>query len=450
MSIAIDANQGQHQGQGVQFTSLFKTTQARTRALFDLVKPEAYWAQPIALRHPIVFYDGHIHGFLWNTLFRKVLGRPSFNPDFDMLFARGIDPASLVDAQAKSRASWPEPDEVAQYKACIDEALYGFLETFDPGQPASHPLLTHGEILYLLLEHEWMHQETLLYIIHQLPHHLKNPPQRPDARPPQPQIQPESIEIPRGEVRLGAYPGEFPYGWDNEFPAMTMTLARFAIDRYPITNGQFLSFVEAGGYANPEYWRPADWAWCQQEKKQHPFFWKRQDGQWQLRDLFEDIPLPLDWPVFVTQAEATAYARFVGKRLPTEAEFHRAAYGDALDAPYPWGWEAPGPTVANVAFQAWSPMPVGSHPKGASPYGVEDLVGDAWEWTATPFAPFPGFKPSQGYPQYSADFFDGQHYVMKGGSCFTDARLLRRPLRNWFYGHYPYMYAKFRCVSDAV
>lgn len=160
-----------------------------------------------------------------------------------------------------------------------------------------------------------------------------------------------------------------------------------------------------------------------------------------------DCPLPLDWPVYVTQAEARTYARYVGKELPTEAEWHRAAFGDRPDCPYPWGDSSPGADHANVDFARWSPTRVGAHPLGASPLGVHDLVGNGWEWTSTVFGPFPGFRASRAYPGYSGDFFDGRHMVLKGGSCFTDRRLLRRSFRNWFYWHYPYVHATFRCVA---
>ncbi len=142
----------------------------------------------------------------------------------------------------------------------------------------------------------------------------------------------------------------------------------------------------------------------------------------------------------------------MGKSLPTEAEWHRALLGETQGWRFPWGDTLPEANRGNFGFDLqplknWNPVPVGSYPEGRSVYGIEDLVGNGWEWTETPFAPFPGFEASRCYPQYSTDFFDGQHYVMKGGSCFTDVSLLRTSFRNWFYGHYPHMYATFRCVT---
>jgi formylglycine-generating enzyme required for sulfatase activity len=167
--------------------------------------------------------------------------------------------------------------------------------------------------------------------------------------------------------------------------------------------------------------------------------------------MFEDIPLPLAWPVYVSQAEARAFARWKGRRLPTEAEFHRAAFGtpDGSERQFPWGDAAPDGSRGNFDFAHWEPVPAGSRPAGASAWGVQDLVGNGWEWTSSVFEPFPGFRPMVSYPEYSADFFDGQHFVMKGASQATARDLIRRSFRNWFRPNYPYVYATFRTARSA-
>lgn len=167
--------------------------------------------------------------------------------------------------------------------------------------------------------------------------------------------------------------------------------------------------------------------------------------------MFGDVRLPTDWPVYVSHAEANAYAKWLGRKLPTEEQFHRAAYGtpdNREERSYPWGEEAPSEHHGNFDFRHWDPSPVGTHPAGASAFGLHDPVGNGWEWTRTRFGPFPGFARMPFYPGYSADFFDGQHFVMKGGSPRTAACMLRRSFRNWFQPHYPYTYATFRCVED--
>ena len=190
---------------------------------------------------------------------------------------------------------------------------------------------------------------------------------------------------------------------------------------------------------------------CTAEAVRHPSFWHERDGQWQWRGMFESVPLPASWPVYVTWAEAHAYATWRGMRLPTEAEFHRAAYGtpDGHERRYPWGDAVGTRPPANFDFLRWDPEPVDAHPDGASAFGVRDLVGNGWEWTSTVFAPFEGFEALPSYPEYSAEFFDGDHFVMKGASPVTARTLVRPGFRNWFRPRYPYVYAKFRCVKEA-
>jgi formylglycine-generating enzyme required for sulfatase activity len=168
--------------------------------------------------------------------------------------------------------------------------------------------------------------------------------------------------------------------------------------------------------------------------------------------MFELVPLPPSWPVYLSQADAEAFARWRGARLPTEAEFQRAAYGTpgGVERRHPWGDAEPSAQYGVFDFSSWDPEPAGSHPAGRSAWGIDDLVGNGWEWTSTPFAPFPGFKPMPSYPEYSADFFDGEHFVIKGASPATARELLRPSFRNWFRAHYPYVYATFRLVSKTA
>jgi formylglycine-generating enzyme required for sulfatase activity len=165
--------------------------------------------------------------------------------------------------------------------------------------------------------------------------------------------------------------------------------------------------------------------------------------------MFAEAPLDASRPVYVSHAEAEAFARWAGRALPSEAQFHRAAYGapEGGERAFPWGDREPGPAHGVFGFRAWDPAPAGSHPDGDSAFGVADLVGNGWEWTRTTFGPFAGFEPLPFYRGYSADFFDGKHYVLKGASPRTDRSLLRRSFRNWFQPLYPYVYATFRCVE---
>ena len=211
--------------------------------------------------------------------------------------------------------------------------------------------------------------------------------------------------------------------------------------------------MKDGGYGRPELWGADDWEWCRAENLDAPAVWMEKDGRWLYRGLFDLLPLDraADWPVYVSLAEARAYARWQGKRILTEPEFHRAAFGDPAGAEraFPWGATAPEEEHGNFDFRSWSPTPVGAHPAGASAWGVHELVGNGWEWTETQFTGFPGFEACiPGYLGYSADFFDGKHFVLKGASWATAAELVRRSFRNWYQAHYPYVFAKFRCVSN--
>jgi ergothioneine biosynthesis protein EgtB len=295
-----------------------------------------------------------------------------------------------------------------------------------------------------------MHAETLTYMLHQLPaqqkvrwpHHLEL------VSPPVPR---EMVEIPSGTATLGlARRDPHSFGWDNEFEANTVTVPSFAIDRHMVTNHEFLEFIRAGGYQDRTLWNDEDWDWKTERDIQHPAFWKRDGGRWSYLAMFDELPLPTEWPVYVSHAEASAYARWAGKSLPTEAQWHRAAYGmpGGSESAYPWGSQAAAKKHGNFDFHNWHPSPVGHFPAGQSAFGVAGLVGNGWEWTSTLFAPFPGFEPFPFYSGYSANFFDGKHYVLKGGSARTAACMLRRSFRNWFQPHYQYVYSGFRCVKN--
>jgi gamma-glutamyl hercynylcysteine S-oxide synthase len=424
-----------------------KEARAETDRLFDLVKPEFLYDRPIPERHRIIFYVGHLEAFDWNLLRERILGKTSFHSEFDHLFAFGIDP---VDGglPTDQPADWPSPVQVRDYVCEVRRAIDDSLN--NSSLPSSDDV-SPSQLLNVAIEHRLMHAETLAYMLHQLPHDNKvQKPHLPD--PPQHRVTPSMIKIPAGSATLGLSSGDAnSFGWDNECEAHAVDVPAFSIDRYEVTNGEFLRFVNAGGYENRSLWKDADWEWKTARSISHPVFWNQVESERKYRTMFEDVPLPLDWPVYVSHAEASAYARWAGKSLPTEAQWHRAAYGtpgeQEPERPFPWGTEIPRHGLGNFDFERWDPTPVAAFPEGKSAFGVTDLLGNAWEWTSTEFASFPGFQPFEFYPGYSANFFDGAHYVMKGGSPRTAASMLRRSFRNWFQPHYQYVYAGFRCVS---
>jgi ergothioneine biosynthesis protein EgtB len=419
---------------------------ANSDQLFSIVKPEALYDRPIPERHRLIFYIGHLEAFDWNLLRERALSLGSFHPDYDRLFAFGIDPVG-GGLPTDQPSDWPAMEAVKDYvgeaRQTLDEALADRLANDQPG----HADLTL--LLQVAIEHRLMHAETLAYMLHQLPLDRKiRPHSGPEAV--RSAVHPEMVEIPAGCVTLGlSRKDPNAFGWDNEFEAHSVDVPAFSIDRHQVTNRDFLAFMEAGGYDSEKLWSKDDFAWKTAASIHHPGFWVLRDNAWHQRTMFSEIPLPMDWPVYVSQAEASAYARWVGKTLPTEAQWQRAAYGtpEGEERQYPWGSELPSSKRGNFDFQHWDPTPVGAFPEGASAFGVSDLAGNGWEWTSTLFGPFPGFEPFPFYRGYSADFFDNKHFVMKGGSPRTAASMLRRSFRNWFQSHYPYVYAGFRCVS---
>ena len=400
--------------QAVDLKSALASARARPDELFRLVQPESLYERPVPERHRMVFYLGHLEAFDWNQLGAGALSMTAFHPEFDRLFAFGIDPPQ-GQLPGDGASDWPSLKEIYAYNRRVREKLDKVLDDVPE------------EMMHVAIEHRLMHAETFAYILHNLSHDRKigqiSPARMAGSVPHR------MIEVPAGHATLGRDRQE-GFGWDNEFSATEVHVPAFSISKYKVTNGQYLEFVRAGSSA--------------------PHFWSRRDGQWHLRTMFGDVPLPLDWPVFVTHDEAQSYADWAGMALPTEAQFHHAAYGTRTgeERQYPWGDEPPDRTRGNFDFQGWDPVPVTSTPAGNSAFEVAQLVGNGWEWTSTVFNPFAGFQPFPFYPGYSQPFFSGGHYVMKGGSARTAARLLRRSFRNWFRPNYRYLHTGFRCVEN--
>jgi iron(II)-dependent oxidoreductase len=272
------------------------------------------------------------------------------------------------------------------------------------------------------------------------------------------------IEVPACELVLGAG-NDDRFVYDNELPARVVSVPAFKIDRAPVTNEEFARFVAEGGYARRELWDEEGWAWREREGWEHPLYWlcdgaSRQTrsqsassdpSSWRVRAMFGEEPLPPDHPVSgVSWYEAEAYARWAGKRLPTEVEWERAASWDDEKRSkrlYAWGDDEPTDELCNFDLRRWGTTPVGAFPAGASPVGCLDMTGNVWEWTSSKFAGYPGFRAFP-YPEYSEVWFDEDHRVLRGGSWATDASVLRTTFRNFFRRHFRIAFAGLRCASD--
>lgn len=434
--------------------SRMQEARSRTDELFRLLPRASFYDRPIAERHRMIFYLGHLEAFDWNLL-SGPLDLAPHDGEFDKLFAFGIDPVG-GGLPTDKPSDWPTIAQVEDYnqlvRSRLDEALGDFRAL-----RSSASTLTDGTLLHVAIEHRLMHAETIAYLLHNLPIERKTPQAgpAPDLRPTPEQRQ---VTIPTGIATLGLSRRGAAFGWDNEFDEHAINVPSFSIDVFPVTNAQYLKFVQAGGYNDLKYWTPEDWEWKRAKRLDHPYFWIRRSGfaatdpkaNWRYVGMFGTIPLPLSWPVYVSHAEASAFAHWAGRKLPTEAQWHRAAYGapDGTERAYPWGEMPPSEAHGNFDHRRWDATAVDAHPAGASAFGVFDLLGNGWEWTSSTFEPFAGFEQFSFYPGYSANFFDGKHFAMKGGSARTDACMLRRSFRNWFQPHYPHIYATFRCVED--
>ncbi|HEX4136847.1 MAG TPA: SUMF1/EgtB/PvdO family nonheme iron enzyme [Bryobacteraceae bacterium] len=372
----------------------------QTDSLFALIGPETLYSRPIAERHRLIFYLGHFEAFDWNVLARRAMSEPSFHPEFDTLFERGIDPAP-GQAPLDSPRDWPTRSEVEKYNANTRAWVDSHFEDLDPA------------VLRMVVEHRHMHAETFAYLLHGLPYSEKRSLLPACVVTSGPAPSNPMIPVAGGCATLGQ-PNDL-FGWDNERAAHDVFVPGFRISKFKISNGEYLDFVQEGGPV--------------------PHFWTLENNAWFWRGMFEQFPLPLDGPAWVTWQQASAYAKWRGLALPTEAQFLLAAQLTSPEA-----------ARDNFNYRNWDPIPINA--ANHTPGAPVQMVGNGWEWTRDPFAPFNGFEPHPLYPGYSADFFDGQHYVMKGASPRTAAALTRPSFRNWFRSDYPYMYAGFRLIQN--
>jgi formylglycine-generating enzyme required for sulfatase activity len=403
----------------------------RSDAVFALLKDDVgLYARPIPLRHPPIFYVGHLAAFAWNHLGAGVLGLGRVDERLDVLFARGIDPQDEDAAESVSVEAdqWPTAGETRAYRDRVRAAVREAIPQLQDHR--GDVLADQDRVVHLIIEHEQMHHETLIYLLKRMPlDRLVSDGSGicgDDCAEAtiDPHAAPERLAVPGGDATIGGSFEALDFGWDNEFPACCRCVAGFTLDALPVTIGRYRAFVQETGAD-----APIDWF---------------EDEGWKLRTLLGvmDLDEAAGLPVHVTQRQARAFAEHNGGRLPSEAELTRAAYGDGL--PQPWGTDDRADR-GNFGWRRLGSSPVGAYPEGAGPYGHQELVGNGWEWTSTPFAPLPGFNAwVRTYPGYSTDFFDGDHYVVFGGAWPTADRLLRRSFRNWYFEDYPHAFTTFR------
>jgi iron(II)-dependent oxidoreductase len=385
------------------------------------------------LMSPLAWDLGHIAAFedLW--LVHRYGERPLLHEEL-------IEVYDAMETPRAQRGELPflRAGEAREYLDQVRERTLAVIDERGTGD---------GVLYELVLRHEQQHNETMLQTM-QLAR--LEPAWAKRGRPAGQQTTPtglELVEVPTGECTLGAPSEGFAY--DNERPRYRTDIRAFGIGRHPITNATYLRFAEGGGYERREWWSDEGWAWKEEYDITRPGGWTPDhSGEWRLGRL--EALCPSRPVVHVSWFEADAFARAHGLRLPSEAEWEKAATWDQETEqarPNPWGNEAPAPGVhANVDLVDAGPAPAGAHPAGASPYGVLGMIGDVWEWTASEFAPYPGFRANP-YREYSAPFFGGGFRVLRGGSWATSARVATATFRNWDFPQRRQIFTGFRVAE---
>ncbi|MER5550516.1 ergothioneine biosynthesis protein EgtB [Streptomyces sp. NPDC002793] len=415
----------------------------RTALLTDSVDDHELTAQHSPLMSPLVWDLAHIGNQEELWLLRAVGGREAVRPEID----------GLYDAFEHPRASRPSlpllaPAEARTYAADVrGRALDVLGDT--PLHGEGRPLERAGFAFGMVAQHEQQHDETML-ITHQL---RSGPAVLGAPEPPGPDgtvAPPHEVLVPGGPFTMGT--STEPWALDNERPAHRRDVAAFHIDTSPVTCGAYQHFIEDGGYTEERWWAPEGWAMVREHGLTAPLFWHRDAGQWLRQRFGVTEPVRADEPVLhVSWYEADAYARWAGRRLPTEPEWEKAARHDPVSgrsSRYPWGDEDPTPERANLGQRHLRPAAAGAYPAGRSPAGAGQLIGDVWEWTSSDFLPYPGFVAFP-YREYSEVFFGPGHKVLRGGSFAVDPVACRGTFRNWDLPVRRQIFSGFRTARDA-
>jgi iron(II)-dependent oxidoreductase len=413
----------------------------RSLDLLDPVPDPDLVRQHSPLMSPLVWDLAHVGNYEEQWLLGAV-GQARVAPDLD----------DVYNAFAHPRRDRPQleilgPREARTYVADVRERV---LDALDAVELDDEPLLDAGFVYGMVAQHEHQHDETMIATLQ-----LRSAGEFPLPSSPAPPT--DGAPLP-GEALVDG--GEFvmgtdlePWAYDNERPAHRVDVGPFWIDTTPVTNGDYAAFIADGGYDQQRWWTEAGWAWRQEADLRAPEFWSRDgDGAWVRSRLGRVEEVPVAEPVqHVCWYEAEAYARWAGKRLPTEAEWEKAAsWGrDGVKRRFPWGSDDPTDAHTNLAVAGrYAPAPAGSFPAGESPWGCRQMIGDVWEWTASDFLPYPGFR-SFPYREYSEVFFGSDYKVLRGGSWATHPLAVRSTFRNWDFPIRRQIFAGFRCARDA-
>ena len=404
----------------------------------SLVEEETFYLNPDSLRNKLIFYLGHSAVFYINKLIQVGLLENRINHKYETLFEIGVDPESPAELElAIQGVNWPNVTKVWEYRDKAKEEITTIINQTSLDLPIhqQHPIWA----LLMGIEHSRIHLETSSMLLRQLPVDKLKRPQGWNYAPSNGEIPDNQMrEVPGGVVKLGKRRDDLTFGWDSEYGNLEVKVKTFLVSQNLITNGEFLEFVQGGGYNNSNYWNTESWEWKQIHKVEHPK-WIYQENNYRYRATFDEIDLPLDWPVEVNHYEAMAYCRWKGKntRLMTEAEWNQAlkiSEDSRLSNNY------------NLNLQFISPTPVGMFSEN-NQSSISDLRGNVWEWLGETFYPLPGFKTHHLYEDQSAPFFDNKHLMMLGGSLATNGTMALACYRNWFRPYF-YQHVGFRIAES--
>jgi ergothioneine biosynthesis protein EgtB len=423
---------------------LFNQVRAQTMRIVAPLEIEDYVVQTAEFMSPPRWHIGHTSWFFETLLQTYQPDYRVYNEDYLFYFNSYYEGfGKRIEKALRGTRSRPTVSETVRYRNHIDEALVGFLERLE-GRPDSDRILS---LARLGLEHEMQHQELLVYDIKHLLCDIYNAPK--NVAPVASETVTGMVEIEGGLFALG-HAGE-DFAWDNEKPQHKVFLQDFAIDRAPVSNRDFLEFINAGGYCDYRWWLSEGWEAVKRDRWRAPLYWEKHHGQWMIRDFrgLHRVEDRANEPVsHVSYFEASAYAKWAGKRLPTEAEWEKAATvnpGPKTKQRFPWGDATPDAERANLFDdQLWAVAPIGSLPQGRSAYGCHQMIGDVWEWTMSDYVPYPGFQSE--FDEYNDKWFVGQK-VLRGGSFATPRIHIRSTYRNFFHPHERWMISGFRCAK---
>jgi iron(II)-dependent oxidoreductase len=427
-----------------RIAELLTEARARTLLLTSVLTEDELRQQHDRIMSPIVWDLGHIAHFEEVWLLENIESGSAGSEGLRGIYNPFEHPRATRDA-----LPLPSLQECRAYMGTVRRAVLDRLACLDLA--AGTELLHDGFVFRMVLQHEYQHNETILQTL-QLKAGRAFPAPRGIAVPEPARGAPAAgsmVRFPGGDVEHGTHDRTAAY--DNERPRHRVSLAPFWIDAHPVTNGEFLGFVDGGGYRERKHWSDAGWAWLQETGARAPGHWSETGQGWTVRTMDVEGPIDHRRPVcHIGYWEGEAWARWAGKRLPTEFEWEAAASWEpdsATKRSYPWGEEPPDAGRCNVDQLAFGTAPVGAYPRGVSPIGCWGMIGDVWEWTSTDFHGYPGYRTFP-YPEYSEVFFGDEYKVLRGGSWATRPGAIRATFRNWDYPIRRQIFAGFRCARD--